>query len=280
MLNQLAYHYDHGYTGAMAVARSRSARKRHVQQGLFRHGGKRKGAGRKPTHGRAGTSHEKRDEVSGRDVLHVVLGVVAEVGSLRRREIYKAVRAASITAAGTEERRGQFRIVQLSIQHNHIHMLVEAESNETLACGMQGFKISAARHINTALRVGGRRRRGAVFADRYHLVVIRSPRQARHVLAYILCNWRKHGEDRSGLARAWLVDPFSSAISFAGWKELEGQPPWKVRPGYLPLIVTAPRSWLLRIGWWRHGAISVREVPSQNVRPAARRHEPRRATRG
>ncbi|MEO7734556.1 MAG: transposase [Kofleriaceae bacterium] len=194
-----------------------------------------------------------------------MLGVVSEVGNLRRREIYKAVRAATITAARTAERRGRFRIVQLSIQHTHIHLLVEAESTETLACGMQGFKISVARHINTALRIGGRRRRGAVFADRYHLVVIRSPRQAQHVLAYVLCNWRKHGEDRSGLARAWLVDPFSSAVSFTGWKELEGQAPWRIRPGYQPLIVTPPQSWLLRIGWWRHRAISVREVPGQRA---------------
>ena len=158
-------------------------------------------------------------------------------------------------------------------------MLVEAESTAALACGMQGFKISAARNINTALRVGGRRRRGAVFAERYHLVVIRSPRQARHVLAYVLCNWRKHGEDRSGLPRAWLVDPFSSAVSFAGWKELEGQAPWTIRPGYHPLIVTAPRSWLLCVAWRRYGAISVREVPSQRVLPAARRNARPRATR-
>ncbi|MEO7731610.1 MAG: transposase [Kofleriaceae bacterium] len=199
---------------------------------------------------------------------------MSEVGDLRRREIYKAVRAATITAAGTAERRGRFRIVQLSIQHNHIHLLVEAESSEMLARGVQGFKISAARNINTALRVGARRRRGAVFADRYHLVVIRSPRQARHVLAYVLSNWRKHGEDRSGRARAWLVDPFSSAVSFSGWKELEGQAPWTIRPGYQPLVVSAPESWLLRVGWRRHGAISVREVPGHRAWPAARRHAP------
>ncbi|MEO7735317.1 MAG: transposase [Kofleriaceae bacterium] len=263
----------------MVVARSSATRKRHVQQALFRHGGKRKGAGRKPTHDRAGGSHAKRDDISGSDALHVVLRVVSEVGNLRRREIYQAVRAASRTAAGSAERRGRFRIVQLSIQHNHIHMLVEAESTADLACGMQGFKISAARNINTALRVGGRRRRGAVFADRYHLVVIRSPRHARHVLAYVLCNWRKHGEDRSGLPSIWLVDPFSSTVSFAGWKELAGQPPWKIRPGYHPLIVTAPRSWLLNVGWWRHGAISVREVPSQRVLQVARRQASPRATR-
>ena len=275
--NQLAYHRANDYKCMMA-ARSRRARKRHMQQELFTCGGKRKGAGRKPKHGRAGSSHKKRDEVDDSDVLHVVLRTVADVGNLRRREVYKAVRAASSIAAGTAERRKRFRINHLSIQHNHIHMLVEAESAEALAIGMHGFQISVARHINTALRAGGRRRRGSVFADRYYVVVIRSPRQARNVLAYVLGNWRKHREDRSGLARSWLVDPFSSAVSFPDWKELEGKPPWTIRPGYEPLVVTAPRSWLQCIGLKRHSAISVYEVPSERAHSTARRPAQHRAT--
>jgi REP element-mobilizing transposase RayT len=243
---------------------ARVARRRRVQQELFAqdgnpptHGGKRRGAGRKPKRGRAGTPHRKRQELDERAVLHVTLRTVADVKNLRRREVYKAVRAASITAA----RRAQFRICHLSIQHDHIHLLVEAKDAEVLASGMQGFEISAARRINTALHTGGRRRTGSVFADRYHVVVIRSPRQMRNVLAYVLNNWRKHREDQRGRARTWLVDPFSSAVSFAGWKELEGQPPWSIRPDYEPLVVTAPRSWLLTAGWKRHGAVSVYEVP-------------------
>ena len=257
------------------AARSRGARKRkrHVQQNLFRRGGKRKGAGRKPVCGRAGSSHKKRDEVHDQDLLHVVLRTVSDVGTLRRGEIYKAIRAATITAASTAERREQFRISHLSIQHSHIHMLVEAQSAAALASGMQGFQISAARHINTALRVGGRRRRGSVFGDRYHVVVIRSPRQARHTLAYVLGNWRKHGEDRNGPARRWLVDPFSSAVSFTGWKELQGKAPWTIRADYEWLVVSAPRSWLQCVGWKRHGAISVYEVPG----PHAPATEARRA---
>ena len=157
---------------------------------------------------------------------------------------------------------------------SHLHLLVEAESAEGLAIGMHGFQISVARHINTALRGGGRRRRGSVFADRYYVVVIRSPKQARNVIAYVLGNWRKHREDRCGLARSWLVDPFSSAVLFAGWKELEGKAAWTIRPDYEPLVVTAPRSWLQRIGWLRHGAISVYEVPSERAHSTARRAEP------
>ena len=172
--------------------------------------------------------------------MHVTLRVLSEVGNLRRDEVYRAVREASRTAA----QRARFRIIHLSLQHDHIHLLVEAESAALLASGMHGFKISAARHINTALAVDGLRRRGRVFADRYHVVVIRSPSQARNVLAYILQNWRKHGEDRRGIARTWLVDRFSSGILFAGWKELEGKAPWTSPPGYEALVVASPQSWL------------------------------------
>jgi hypothetical protein len=76
----------------------------------------------------------------------------------------------------------------------------------------QGFAISAARRINTALRDGERHRHGNVFSDRYHLKAITSPTQAHRTLGYVLGNWRHHGEDREGLASTWLVDPFSTAI--------------------------------------------------------------------
>jgi REP element-mobilizing transposase RayT len=235
------------------VLRMVARRRGHVQQELFRHGGRRKGAGRKPKGARAGQAHDARPVIKARHALHVVLRVVPEVGNLRRREMYRAIRAASVTAAA----RGRIRIVHISIQRTHIHLLVEANDKLALGIGMQGFQISAARHINTALGEE-RRRRGRVFCDRYHVVVITSPTQARHALSYVLNNWRKHAEDGTGT----LVDPFSTGILFAGWKELEGVDAWRIPAGYEPLVVGSPRSWLLTKGWMLRGAISAREVPS------------------
>ncbi|HEX3766097.1 MAG TPA: transposase [Kofleriaceae bacterium] len=187
--------------------------------------------------------------------------VVPAVGSLRRRELYRALREATITAALRE----RFRIVHISLQRNHVHMLVEAEHQAALAGGMQGFMISAARHINTALGDGKRRRCGKVFADRYHLEVITTPTRAHHALGYVLSNWRHHGEDQHGLARTWLVDPFSTGVLFPHWKELEDQPVmWPIRATYDPLVVRTPQTWLLREGWkLGGGAISVRDVPGK-----------------
>src|SRR6185503_3257431 len=177
----------------MASANRRRDRKRHVQQELFGTGGKRKVAGRKPKGARAGAPHKERPEIRANQALHIVLRVVSAVGSLRRREMYKAVREATIVAAVRE----RIRIVQISLQRNHVHLLVEAKNKEALARGMQGFQISAARNINTVLGDDKyRRRRGSVFVDRFHLVVITSPTQARRVLSYVMNNWRKHAEDQ------------------------------------------------------------------------------------
>ena len=250
------------YPWVMARTTSRRGCKRQPrQQELFRRGGKRRGAGRKPRGARAGERHQARPEFKSYHPLHVVVRVAPAVGSLRRRKLYKAMRDATITAALRE----WFRIVHISLQRNHVHLLVEAEHKAALSRGMQGFLISAARHINTALGEGARRRRGKVFSDRYHVEVITTPTRARHAISYVLGNWRKHGEDQAELSSTWLVDPFSSAIMFPDWQELDGQPcMWPIREGYDPLMVRRPQTWLLREGWKRAGgAISARTVPSK-----------------
>jgi len=242
----------------MQSRRSGRNRRRHVQQELFRHGGRRKGAGRKPRHGRAGSPHTRRPVIKPYHALHVVMRVVPAVGSLRRRAMYQAIRWATVTAA----QRGRFRIVHVSLQRTHVHMLVEAEDAKALGRGMQGFQIAAARNINTALASGGQRRRGQVFTDRYHVEVITTPTRARHAISYVLSNWRKHKEDQQGIAKTWLVDPFSTGILFPDWVEMGDRPTmWPLRETYDPMLVFRPASWLLREGWKKAGSISCHEVP-------------------
>ncbi|HTR54011.1 MAG TPA: hypothetical protein VMJ10_25125, partial [Kofleriaceae bacterium] len=80
-------------------------------------------------------------------------------------------------------------------------------------------------------------------------------------------NWRKHGEDRTALLRHYEIDPFSSGITFTGWRELEGRAwLWQPPPSCEPLRVRRPRSWLLAHGWRRAGTIGVRDVPGASSR--------------
>ncbi|MDX2087997.1 MAG: transposase [Kofleriaceae bacterium] len=229
-----------------------------ARAGKARASGRKLGRPRKPG---AGSPHTVRVAFEPSQPLHVVLRVRREVHPLRRRAVYHAIREATLVAA---RRQDSFRIVHLSIQQTHVHLLVEAKGRMELARGLQSFQISAAKHINAAISKARReRRRGNVFTDRYHAEVIKVPRQARHALAYVLNNWRKHREDRSGDARRWLVDPFSSGCSFSGWKQLEGRlTMWTVPETYLPMFVWLPQTWLLSTGWRRYGLIDGHEVPS------------------
>src|ERR1700712_368065 len=102
-------------------------------------GGKRRGAGRPPKGERAGSPHKQRPYLHARFPVHVVLRVVRAVGNLRRRCVYQAIRDATLTTA----RREDFRIVHLSLQRTHVHLLVEADDKGALSAGMQGFQISA-----------------------------------------------------------------------------------------------------------------------------------------
>ncbi|HWO23211.1 MAG TPA: transposase [Kofleriaceae bacterium] len=227
---------------------------------VFRtHGGKRRGAGRKPKGKRPGASHAARPEHNPRHPVHVTMRVVGSASGLRRKDTYLALREATIVTAKRED----FRIVHMSIQRDHVHLIVEADSRRALSKGLQGFSISAARQLNKAITErGGDRRTGKVFADRYHARPLTCPRAVRNAIAYTLGNWRHHGEDRAHFAQTWKVDPFSSGATFFDWKELEDSPVlWPLPPTYQPLLVFRPRTWLLQSWHEFHPRISVREAP-------------------
>ncbi len=242
----------------ISVAR---ARKKHVQQELVYWGGKRKGAGRPPRGKRSSERHKRRAPLNASHPVHITWRLEQDIGTLRELDLYHAVRKALGVVLG----RHDFRVIDISLQDGHLHAMVEAANEIALAKGMQAFGISAARYINQAMtKRTGRRRKGRVFSDRYHPKAITSPRAARHARAYVLNNWRRHGKDRGV---RFNVDPFSSGVSFAGWKETGGKDFLAALPtDYVPLPVSRPQTWLLAVGWTRHGLISLREVPGERAR--------------
>jgi putative transposase len=215
-------------------------------------GGSRPGAGRKPRDPRRPSQpHQVRPYLSARTPVHVTIRVARGVSSLRTRGMYRAIRWATLTTA----RRENFRIVHLSIQRTHVHLVVEAVDRMALARGMQGFQVSAARHLNRAR--GGR---GTVFPDRYYSHQLRTPTEVRHAVSYVLNNWRRHREDLRAPSK---LDPYSSAIMFPEWRERERSPfLYRPPPRYEPLIVWLPRTFLLRCAFRRAPRPSVRAVPT------------------
>ena len=206
-----------------------------------RRGGPRPGAGRKPNGRHAGVAHTKRPALAGRHPVHATMRLAPGLPSLRRSCTLALLQRVFLQGRV----RAGFRLVHFSIQTNHVHLLVEAEDATHLSRGLQGLAIRIARGLNARWR-----RRGSVFADRYHARALRTPREVRHALVYVLANARKHGIGYG--AR----DLFSSSAWFDGWHDRHfSRPPHVERP------VTQARTWLLTIGWRRYGLIHTREAP-------------------
>jgi putative transposase len=196
--------------------------------------------------------HLRRPTIKPRFPLHITKRLRPEAGRLRNFKMCKVLRAAF--ARGCRKR--GFRICQFSIQGNHIHMICEAADADALARGVQGWSVRVARGLN---RVRGRR--GAVFEERYHVEILRTPRQVRNCLCYVLNNARRHGEPIDPRWRG--VDPFSSAWWFDGWRDdgwRKGMPPPAEK------TVADARSWMLTTGWRRSGLLCVEEVPAAGRR--------------
>jgi len=166
---------------------------------------------------------------------------------MREQGLFLALRRALARTA-----RSWFRVVQFSVQADHIHMLVEANDKLALSRGIAGLAVRLARSLNGALG-----RRGGVWAERFHARALRTPREVRIALIYVLKNRRKDGSRGRTSDSGWF-DPCSSAWWFDGW----------LRPPRAPPLgpvdaspVRAPETWLARTGWKRHGLIRDDEGP-------------------
>jgi hypothetical protein len=108
-----------------------------------------------------------------------------------------------------------------------------------------------------------RGRNGRVFADRYHARQLKTPLEVRRALLYVLNNERKHVAERGLTLAPWRFDRCSSAAEFDGWRAsplLELARREAERERAAP-SVAAPRCFLLRSGWRRHGLLGVDELP-------------------
>jgi hypothetical protein len=163
--------------------------------------------------------------------------------SLRSQVLLQHVRTAF---EGGKQRFGM-RLVHYSIQSNHVHCVVEASDRRSLTRGMRGLEIRIARAVNGELG-----RNGRLLADRYHARALKTPREVRNVLAYVLLNRRRHGGKIE-------IDWASSGALFDGWA-IEVDLP-DVFIATVARTRAPPETWLLRRGWRKHGLIRPTEIP-------------------
>ncbi|MFN9843731.1 MAG: transposase [Planctomycetota bacterium] len=161
-------------------------------------------------------------------------------------------RAALLTHFARGKDRFGFRLLHFAILNDHLHFVVEAKDRTALSRGLQGLLIRLARGLN---KLWGRK--GKVFADRYHDRALKSPREMRNALVYVLGNGRKHAAQGRMIAAFDGPDMFTSAPWFDGFVEtievrgIDG----------IPLPIARARTWLANDGWRRLGRIGLEEQP-------------------
>ena len=177
-------------------------------------GGRREGAGR-PRGNRV--SHASRPRFSRATPVHVTLRMRDHVWNLRSRRSIRRIRSCF------EKARGRFggRLVEFSVQGNHLHLILEADCDAALSRALQGLCIRIAKALNKMMG-----RAGKVFGDHYHARLLRSPTALVRAIAYVLGNAAHHLGVRG-------TDPYAS------------------RAPHAQASLAAPRSWLLREGWRR-----------------------------
>jgi len=210
-------------------------------------GGRRPGAGRKPGPFASTVPHRSRASLSPRTPVHVTVKLRRGLPRLRDQLVFARLRGLFAWARSTA-----FRIVHWSVQVDHLHLVVEASDARELSRAMARFNARLARLVN---RLAGRS--GAVLRERFHARQLRTPREVHHAVRYVLNNAYKHGVLRSAL------DPMSSGPMFDGWFGLA------TAPSERDATVSLPRTWLLRIGWRRHGLLQMPQArhPSGVSRP-------------
>jgi REP element-mobilizing transposase RayT len=177
---------------------------------------------------------------------------------LRSQHVFPTVCLA--VRGATRRNPERFRIVQFSVQWNHMHLIVEASDKRALSAGIRSLAIRIARYVNDL--VG---RKGRLWADRWHGRALETPRQVRTALVYVLANFRKHSRKRLRPG----VDAFSSALKFDGWRGFrDGAHLPRAGPSYHALAahvaVSAARTWLGGAAWRRLGLLRVNEAPADS----------------
>ncbi len=181
------------------MARKRKSKQLVMTYGTW--GGWRPGAGRKPSKRRnKRVLHRKRHKVTRRCPVHITLKVHRELSSLRVKARCQVIRRAFAAACAYDG----VRIVDWSIQNNHLHLIAEADSTQQLSRAMQGFCVRVAKGLNSLLD-----RKGSVFTERYHLRVLGTPQEIRNARAYVIGNYRRHAAAAGRKVDPGWVDPCS-----------------------------------------------------------------------
>lgn len=220
-------------------------------------GGKRRGSGRKNRSGQQ--NHMARPQIEAKWPLHITLRLNPGVLSLRRKFVLK------VFIEGVQRaRKFGLKINEFSILANHFHLIAETDNNENLSRGMQSLLIRLAKQVKKLAKELNRPISGAVFVERYHLNVLKTPTEMKNALIYVLTNEDKHAgqkpepsifsssfcfQERDRLKIKYSPKKLNDVKRF--WRSFVQvkQVSSRKRPQSLPLPLSQAQSWLGSVGW-------------------------------
>lgn len=133
------------------------------------HGGRRPGSGRKRIHSK-GASHREREQITKRTPLHINFKYRISIKNKAALQLLKR--------AMMNGRRHGLRVLHFSLQHNHVHLIVEADTNDILTKGMRSITVTFAKGLN----------QGRIQLERYHLHVLKTIQETKNAINYVLFN--------------------------------------------------------------------------------------------
>ncbi|MEI8348179.1 MAG: transposase [Pseudomonadota bacterium] len=142
--------------------------------------------------------HRLREEIPKKKPVHVVWHLNPHVPPCRRKNILLIFKKAVLKG-----RLMGLKVIHFSLMNNHLHLLIETENKKALAKALQSFAISFTKRLKNFNGL----KKTPIFKERYFCHILKSLREVKHAIHYILMNGKK-----AGLSR-YDIDPYSSAIN-------------------------------------------------------------------
>jgi REP element-mobilizing transposase RayT len=143
-----------------------------------------KGAGRPKGRSKHYIPHLKREKIPKQTPVHVTIKINKEYKGLRSKAFLNMLKHAIKKA-----RLKGLAVIHFTVQIDHIHLFLEPKNNQKLTQGMRSLICSLAERVR---RSRGLKKLNQFVKERYHLHILRTLREVKNAVRYILGNTIKH----------------------------------------------------------------------------------------
>jgi len=143
-----------------------------------------KGAGRPKGRSKHYIPHIKREALPAKTPVHITIKINKEYKGLRNKTFL------SITKLAIKKARLKgLRVIYFTIQFDHLHLFIEPKNMRELSNGIRSLVCAMAERMRRHLKLDKLK---SFVKDRYHLHILKTPREVKNAIKYILGNTIKH----------------------------------------------------------------------------------------